>query len=239
MFYTFLPFFSGGRKIFCTMSDLDMILSLSQLHSKTTPSADSGEALLNALNEIYHHNRELESRLDAKERRIAELIQENNSLKNELERYKTLAKNNTTAFLDIPGHDGDKSPSTLPRKSKKPHPIDNDTIARLKNSHDYVVVCDKALFYWQKLVDAELITAQLMRTPRCGVTTAARIVCRFQTVVDNSIKWSFFQRRWRIDHLQSNLVRSAYKDEKYYPIVNTIFGLAPDAPFISKRNQAF
>ena len=113
--------------------------------------------------------------------------------------------------------------------------LDKELIARLKNDRrQYAAVCDKAVVYWQKLCDEGYVDVKLRLTPKSSVTVAVRIACRFQTSVDPAIKWSFFESHWHMRHLQSNLSRSAYKDERKYVEVNRIFGLPDDAPFISK-----
>jgi len=132
------------------------------------------------------------------------------------------------------------SPSPSPTvRRKKAVRIDDDVIARLKNDRKaYPVVCDQALRYWQMLADADLIDHRLKPTSRCGVTVMARIVSRMQTEVDPAISWAFFERYWDCDHLQSNLHREAYKHRKHYATVNRIFGLADDAPYLTKSSQA-
>ncbi len=113
--------------------------------------------------------------------------------------------------------------------------LDKELIARLKiDRRHYAAVCDKAVAYWQKLCDEGYVDVKLRLTPKSGVTVAARIACRFQTSVDPAIKWSFFEQHWHLRHLQSNLTRSAYKDERKYAEVNRIFGLPDDTPFVSK-----
>ena len=120
---------------------------------------------------------------------------------------------------------------------RRPGRIAPETVERLKNDRKgYPVVCPKALGYWQMLVDAGLIDERLRPTSRCGVTVAARIVSRMQTEVDPSITWTFFERYWKRDHLQSNLKRESEKDRRMYSVVNTIFGLAPDAPYQTKSS---
>lgn len=122
---------------------------------------------------------------------------------------------------------------------RKPKHIDPDTVARLKNDRKaFPVVCPKALEYWQRLMDEDLIDERLRPTARCGVTVAARIVSRMQTEVDPKITWAFFEKHWKISHLQSNLKRESYKDSKLYAVVNRIFGVAADAPYIAKSNVA-
>lgn len=125
------------------------------------------------------------------------------------------------------------------KSPRKPVRIDDDVIARLKNDRKaYPVVCAQALHYWQLLIDADLIDHKLKPTSRCGVTVMARIVSRMQTEVDPAISWAFFERYWKCDHLQSNLHREAYKHRKYYALVNRIFGLPDDAPYLTKSSQA-
>lgn len=126
------------------------------------------------------------------------------------------------------------SPRVANRKPKQ-QPINTDIVKRLKSDRrHYAVACDAALFYWQLLIDNGLMNQNLRPTPQCGVTVAARIVCCFQNVVDPNIRWSFFEMYWKMKHLQSNLHRCSYRDEKKYALVNRIFGRADDAPFIPK-----
>lgn len=148
---------------------------------------------------------------------------------------------NTSAPLPLSdGSSDDSEPQSYPApRTRSSHNrnvrIDDDVVARLKNDRKaYPIVCDKALHYWQLLANAELIDKRLKPTSRCGVTVMARIVSRMQTEVDPAISWAFFERFWDCDHLQSNLHRETYKHKKYYLVVNRIFGLADDAPFLTK-----
>ena len=222
------------------MSDIDIILTqaLANQQSKATPDFESvvWNALMQAREIIASQKRQL----NEKDQQIAELRQENTLLRNDNDRLQTALKNPRPPSPNTDPANDDDNPSnpSRHRTKKKCINLDSDVIGQLKKSSNYAVVCDKALDYWQLLANAGLINERLMPTQICGVTTAARIVCRFQTVVDERIKWSFFERRWHIDHLQSNLRRTAYKDEKYYPLVNRLFGLPDDAPYISKRNIA-
>ena len=135
---------------------------------------------------------------------------------------------------DTPCDEAVMRPMPLPRR-RKSVPLNKATIDKLKNDRkSYAAVCDAALRYWQLLCDANLVDADLRLMPACSPTVAARIACRFQTEVDPSITWSFFQRHWNIKRLQSYLKRDTYKDQEKYKIVNTIFGLAADAPFLTK-----
>ena len=96
---------------------------------------------------------------------------------------------------------------------RRPSRIAPETVERLKNDRKgYPAVCPKALGYGQMLVDAGLIDERL------------------------SITWAFFERYWKRDHLQSNLKRESEKDRRMYSVVNTIFGLAPDAPYQTKSS---
>ena len=140
-----------------------------------------------------------------------------------------------TAVDEDDGADAHRKPSVR----RKPGRIAPETVERLKNDRKgYPVVCAKALGYWQMLMDAGLVDERLRLTSRCGVTVAARIVSRMQTEVDPSITWAFFERYWKRDHLQSNLKRASEKDRSMYSVVNTIFGLAPDAPYQTKSSLA-
>jgi len=117
----------------------------------------------------------------------------------------------------------------------KNRPISKDLINKLKNDRrSYAAVCDAALRYWQCLCDAGFVDENLKLKPYCGITVAARIACRFQTVVDPGITWTFFHRHWNVNHLQSQLHHEAYKDLEKYKTENVIFGLPPDAPYLSK-----
>lgn len=141
--------------------------------------------------------------------------------------------------IDEPAEADEKTTSYINKNRHKQHTINPDTVKRLKaDRRHYAVACDAALAYWQKLADNELVDQYLRATPRCGVTVAARIVCCFQNVVDPDIRWSFFEKHWSIKHLQSNLNRSSYRDEKKYVLVNRIFGRPDNAPFIPKSQLA-
>lgn len=196
---------------------------------------------------------EAKARVDELEKQVNTLMQENSSLHAtlELERQKTRQSGSRSvdpsdrplqpegtacdAYVgDTPVAANASQPRvTSSRRASKP--IDSDVVARLKNDRrHYAVVCNMALRYWQLLCDAGFVHPNLKATPLCTVTVAARIACCFQTVVDPSIRWSFFERHWGMSHLQSNLVRSAYKDEQKYIVVNRIFGRPDDAPFLTK-----
>lgn len=130
------------------------------------------------------------------------------------------------------------TPRQLDRK-RAPRPVDRQTIATLRNDRRYyAVACDKAVYYWQRLCDAGLVDVNLRPTPKCTVTVAARIACCFQTVVDPDIKWAFFEKYWQMKHLQTNLKRSAYKDEPKYILVNRVFERSDDADFTVKSSLA-
>lgn len=229
------------------MSELDAIINLACEHSQSNSAECSDDVIWDALSKFRDITKGLENKIAEKDKTIAEkdkaiaeLERKNSLLTAERDHFQSLLKNQRPHALAANADDNSDEPHhNPPAYSRKRHiAIDQETVKLLKNSRNHAVVCDKALQYWQELVNHELITPNLMPSVRCGVTTAARIVCRLQTSVDANIKWSFFERRWKIGHLQSNLNRSSYKDEKYYPIVNTIFGLAADAQFISKRNKA-
>lgn len=171
---------------------------------------------------------------------MQELKETNTAL--ELEKARTQQKNiaGTAPQAPIEGLadaialEGLTSPRVAYRKQPS-QPINSDTVARIKNDRrHYAVVCDAAIVYWQRLVNQGLVDSHLRTTARCGVTVAARIVCCFQNVVDPNIRWSFFEKHWKMSHLQSNLHRSSYRDEKKYALVNRIFGRSDDAPFIVK-----
>ncbi len=165
------------------------------------------------------------------------LQKENSNLHAALEMERAKNKTSITPNI-IPLTSDEEWNSTRPRtssiKRKMKHP-DPDIVARMKNNRKaFPAVCPKAMEFWQKLMDADLIDEKLKPTARCGVTVAARIICRMQTVVDPKITWSYFEKYWRMGHLQSNLRRESYKDCKMYAIVNSIFGLAADAPYFAK-----
>lgn len=135
---------------------------------------------------------------------------------------------------DASAFDGQPTPRVSYRKQPS-QPINSDTVARIKNDRrHYAVVCDAAIVYWQRLINQGLVDSNLRATAKCGVTVAARIVCCFQNVVDPNIRWSFFEKHWKMNHLQSNLHRSSYRDETKYALVNRIFGRSNDAPFLVK-----
>lgn len=134
----------------------------------------------------------------------------------------------------LPNYEDEPVPRVANRK-KAPQQINPDTVARIKaDRRHYAVVCDAALTYWQRLLDNGYVDPLLRATSKCGVTVAARIVCCFQNEVDPNIRWSFFEKHWGMKHLQSNLHRSAYRDEKKYVVINRIFCRADDAPFVPK-----
>lgn len=161
----------------------------------------------------------------------------------ELERaQKRAAARTTTAEPSIALASTDAKDDAMPTAKhyptrRKPCRLDGDTIARLKNDRKgYPAVCDKAMHYWQMLADAGLVDERLRPTARCGVTVAARIVSRMQTEVDPAITWAFFERYWKMRHLQSNLHRESYTHQHLYAVVNRIFGLAADAPYLTKSS---
>lgn len=172
--------------------------------------------------QLIEDNKELSANLELEKAHRQQLQQQ-------LQQHAPNAHGNKPLEYDV------KTSSVASKRKGKPQAINPDTIRRLKNDRrHYAVACDKALSYWQMLVDNELVDQYLRATPRCGVTVAARIVCCFQNVVDPDIRWSFFEKYWGMKHLQSNLNRSTYRDEKKYALVNRIFGRSDDAPFIPK-----
>lgn len=209
------------------------------------------DGLTTALHRLELEKQELQGRIAEKEQTINDLRAEIDELRASVEasasrattHYGEPAAQNIIplmtfeeSFDDEPAAPVHASPV---RRSKKPVRIDSDLVARLKNDRKaYPVVCDKALMYWQMLADEGLIDHRLKPTSRCGVTVMARIVSRMQTTVDPNISWAFFERHWGCDHLQSNLHRETYKHRNLYPIVNRIFGLPDDAPYLTKSSQA-
>lgn len=188
--------------------------------------------------------------IDEKDKVIASLNATNDRLRAELQEATESRKsqsNETHARImplvpydttDI-GEPPSTPATTIEKPRRKAVRIDDEVVARLKNDRKaYPIVCDKALQYWTLLIEADLIDHRLKPTSRCGVTVMARIVSRLQTEVDPAISWAFFERYWKCDHLQSNLHREAYKHRKYYAIVNRIFGLPDDAPYLTKSSQA-
>jgi hypothetical protein len=120
----------------------------------------------------------------------------------------------------------------------KPVRISDEVVRELKNNRKaFPAVCDKAQEYWQLLADAGLVDERLKPTSRCGITVMARIVGRMRSEVDPAISWAFFERYWKVNNLQSNLYRDAYKDSQYYAVVNRIFGLPDDAPLPVKVDR--
>lgn len=190
-------------------------------------------------NAVLQEKEKLKVLADLLKKQNEQLLNEVNELNARLEAEKAnnLQMRHNDIILtekELPDLDDSSYPRVNNRK-QRPQSINPDTIKRLKSDRrHYAVVCDAALFYWQRLVDHGLVNQYLKPTPLCGVTVAARIVCCFQNVVDPSIKWSFFEKHWGMKHLQSNLHRSSYRDEKKYTIVNRIFGRADDAPFVPK-----
>ena len=182
----------------------------------------------------------LRGSIEAKDLRIEKLLHEIRDLNTALEierayRQQEQQKRAPSAKQhDAEWQDSEQQAHKAVRRQKQ-QAINPDTVARLKNDRrHYAAVCDAALAYWQQLLDNDLVDPCLRLTARCGITVAARIACCFQNVVDPNIRWSFFEWHWKTRHLQSNLHRSTYRDEKKYVLVNRIFGRADDAPFIPK-----
>lgn len=205
------------------------------------------EAMLSTLQAKDLEIQDLRSRLDEKDKAIESLRNEIDELRTALHDAKNYDNKTFSRILPLMPHDardGDQELSTpsapaAAKQRRKPVRIDDEVIARLKNDRKaYPVVCDKALHYWTLLIDADLIDHRLKPTSRCGVSVMARIVSRMQTEVDPAISWAFFERYWKCDHIQSNLHRETYKHRKYYATVNRIFGLADDAPYLTKSSQA-
>lgn len=178
--------------------------------------------------------------------KVKELQKENADLRTELKKEEASSRSATTTPLmpltfaaTNPDPESEDKPTHIRAARRKAYSIDRDVVEKLKNDRKaYPVVCGKALEYWQKLGDAELIDEKLRPTPRCTVTVAARIVCRMQTMVDPNITWAFFERYWKMAHLQSNMKREADKCRHLYSVVNQIFGLPTDAPYTTKSKMA-
>ena len=174
------------------------------------------------------------------------LLKENADLHTTLEKKDTShPKALSTPMMPLmiasasPDSETDETPPPIRAARRKQYRIEQEVIERLKNNRKaYPVVCPKALEYWQKLGDADLIDEKLRPKPRCTVTVAARIVCRMQTLVDPNITWAFFEKYWKMSHLQSNMKREADKCRQLYGVVNQIFGLPADAPYTTKSKMA-
>lgn len=224
-------------------TDYTLNMALRNLHGNTASNLEDVAwntvyQLIDIIKAQKNDIEELQSKLSKSELREAKKDGIIELLTKENEMLRSKQQQNTAApVATLPPDSEAPSPAQRFRSSKKNKPIDPDVVARIKQTRDHAAVCDKALTHWQRLIDAGLINENLMPTTHCGVTTAARIVCRLQTEVDDSIKWSFFERRWKISHLQSSLSRTAYKDMKYYALVNRAFNLADDAPFVCKNNR--
>lgn len=220
-------------------------------------NSDSTDMLFaDTINRLVCHINDLKQRLSNYERENAKLqsvvhtltkqnehlIQEikdaNTSLELEKIRNQQRNRNNTLDPKEFSLFEGQSTPRVLNRR-QPPKAINTDTIARLKNDRrHYAMVCDAALSYWKNLLNMGLVDTSLHLTPKCGITVAARIVCCFQVVVDPNIRWSSFEKHWGVKHLQSNLHRSTYRDEKKYALVNSAFGRPDNTPFIPKSQFA-
>ena len=192
--------------------------------------------LLNRLNSVLGASAQLE-------RQNADLKRENEELRNTLEAERAKHRGYSAASHSPSSLSVDIEPDTdRPRQlnhKRAPRPVDRHTVDVIRNDRRYyAVACDMAVHYWQRLCDAGFVDIYLRPTPKCTVTVAARIVCCFQSVVDPDIKWTFFEKHWRMKHLQTNLNRSAYKDEAKYVLVNRVFGRPDDAPFLVKSVAA-
>ena len=204
------------------------------------------KSLKNSILELEMALRAEQARCKEKDDTLRLMRKENADLHTALEleraQKRATARSATAETMPWTATQGKTTDDTLPTtrhyaSRRKPCQLDKETIARLKNDRKgYPAVCDKALQYWQMLADAGLIDERLRPTARCGVTVAARIVSRMQTTVDPSITWAFFERYWKTRHLQSNLHRESYSHQHLYAVVNRIFGLADDAPYLTKSS---
>lgn len=194
------------------------------------------ESLLEGYKELQKRNDNLQGKCELLEQQVEHLKNEVSAFAMEKAQWQQQRQQQRQAsgYELLPSYDGEPIPRVANRK-KSPQLINPDTVGRIKaDRRHYPVVCDAALTYWQRLLDNGFVDSLLRATPTCGVTVAARIVCCFQNEVDPNIRWSFFEKHWGMRHLQSNLHRSTYRDEKKYVIVNRIFCRADDAPFVPK-----
>jgi len=227
------PLKDFGLRYQPSQSDNPAIMYLDMLRNLQTrydALQHENSALLSDINRRDAQIELLQRNLDEALQRVTQL---NTAL--EMERAKNISLSKTPFSRPTnTSNDANEIPQRL-NNLKKYKPLDKETIDRLLNdSKHYPVVCDKALHYWQLLCNEGFVDQRLRLAPQTGITVAARIACCFQTVVDPNIHWSFFERHWKKQHLQSNLCRSSYRDEKKYPTINRIFGRAENAPFLSK-----
>lgn len=166
--------------------------------------------------------------------------QENQSLQQQLaqSRQEVLRLHQSdaaTSPTDPLPHPSEATSQQRAQRQRKPRHINPDLIQRLRRDHKAApIVCDAALQYWDKLLQANIIDEQLRPTYCCTHDLAALIVNRMQIKVDPAIPWAFLSRYWKITNLQSFLRRPSYKGQRLYPVVNQIFGLPDDATVQTK-----
>ena len=122
-------------------------------------------------------------------------------------------------------------------RRRKALAVNSDVVERIRNNTRYCsAVSEKAMKYWRLLIENNYVDDRLRRCGICSNHVAAVIASRFQTVVDPSIPWSFFNKHWKVRNLQSALNVPTDKSRKHIPIINAIFGLQPDSPIVLKSN---